>query len=33
MRNEDNAIVIYDAALILFAIIAAWFLIFQSGIF
>ncbi len=33
MRNEENAMIIQDAALTLFAIVAGWFLIFQSGLF
>ena len=33
MRNTENAIIIYDAAFTVFAVIAGWFLIFQSGLF
>ncbi len=32
MKNEENAILIYDATLAVFTAIAGWFLIFQSGL-
>jgi len=33
MRNEENAIIIYDLGLTVFGVAAVWFLIFQSGLF
>lgn len=33
MRNKERAMVIYETASAIFAAVAAWFLIFKSGLF
>ena len=32
MENKENAIIIYDIALLVFGVVAGWFLLFQSGV-
>lgn len=33
MKNKESELIIYDAALLVFAIVAGWLIVFQSGLF
>jgi len=33
MKNKESELITYDAALLVFAIVAGWLIVFQSGLF
>ena len=33
MKNKEEKMIVYDTALLVFAAVASWLLLFQSGLF